>query len=217
MIDFEFENRCGDEFRDSGDYAEAVKCYRRAAAADCPHAAFKLGQMYYQGLGVTRDYRLAAVLFLRAAEENIAEARDSLAALFRYGRYVPVDHSLSQAWLDVGESVSSLMSVLNRTLRFIEPEMIDEALQETEPFPGETPPPPEPEPYITPELREQGYAAGVHGRSTRIRRSILGLFGPVEAIAMLESMIAINENSAVLTDLTADLHFLRKQQEGKIS
>ncbi len=215
MIDLEFENRCGDEFRDSGDYAEAVRCYRRAASADCPHAIFKLGQMYYQGLGVARDYRLAAVLFLRAAEENIAEARGSLAALFRYGRYVPLDHSLSQAWLDAGKSFSNLMSVLNRTLQFIEPEMINEALREGEPPSPKAPSPPEPEPYIAPELQEQGYAAGTHGRSSRIRRNILDLFSPSEAINMLENMIGMNENSAILADLTADLHFLRKQQEKK--
>lgn len=215
MIDIEFENRRGDELRNSGDYAGAVRCYRRAAANECPQAIFKLGRMYYQGLGVARSYRLAAALFLRAAEENVVEAQRSLAALFRYGRYVPVDYDLSQKWDSVCGSAENLLQVLHRTLEFIDPEMISEVFRHADTPGNETEeaiPPTPAKPYIVHELDEQGYAVGEDGRSARIRRNILRHFPPVRAAAMLEEMIARNGDPAALADLTADLNFIRKQQ-----
>ena len=39
-----------------GDYAEAVKWYRLAAAQGNADVQFNLGTMYYDGKGVTQDY-----------------------------------------------------------------------------------------------------------------------------------------------------------------
>ncbi len=127
---------------------------------------------------------------------------------------MPIDYDLAQRWSAVNGSAAELLQALNRTLEFIEPDIIFEAFR-----PGEPPAAPvtavsdEPKPYIVPELDAAGYAVGEHGRSDRIRRGILRRFSPEQACAMLEKMIGLNADPAVLADLSADLHFIHKQQQ----
>ncbi len=213
MIDVEFENRCGDELREKGDYAAAAERFRRAARQECPQGTYKLGLMYYQGLGVERDYRLAAALFLCAAEADVSEAQQSLSTLFKYGRYVPQNYDLSQEWLSAGESQMHLMRVLNHTIEFIDPEIIneifaDEVIEDIVEAAEEVI-----AVNILPELETLGYAVGDSGRSAKIRRGILAGLAPDRAMAMLNQMIDMNKDAAALADLTADLQFIKQQKD----
>ena len=55
------------------DAAEAARWYRRAADGDDLRAQYQLGQMYFDGTGVTRDYASAYLWFSVAAGQTPLE------------------------------------------------------------------------------------------------------------------------------------------------
>ena len=57
---------------EAGDYAEAVKCYRKAAEQGDAAAQYNLGVIYYNGEGVTQDYAEAVKWYRKAAEQGYA-------------------------------------------------------------------------------------------------------------------------------------------------
>ena len=79
----------------SADAAEAARWFRRAADGDDLRAQYQLGQMYFDGTGVARDYASAYLWFSIAAGQtplednrkgilelrNIAAARMTVAAV----------------------------------------------------------------------------------------------------------------------------------------
>ena len=60
------------------DYVEAAKWYKMAAARDSPHARFRLGFMYEQGLGVPKNKSKAFRLYRKADTQGSIPARDRL-------------------------------------------------------------------------------------------------------------------------------------------
>lgn len=195
--------------RQAGDYPAAVSQYRLAAAMDHPPALNSLGEMYRQGLGVDRDYRLAAAFFLRAAEENIAAAQQSLAGMFKYGRYVPENYYLAQAWLDAGQSRLHLMKALRQTMEFIDEAILEEYFSPPEEIPAAQEPAP-----VVPALRlPEGYIPGHGGRSAKIRREILTMLNPNQALSMLKEALNETGDEAVIADLAADIEWLKNQKD----
>ena len=73
-----------------------------------PEAQFKLGIMYYDGEGVTRDYQQAFTWFKRAADQGHADAQALLGMLYYKGEGVPQDYNQAALWLqkaiDQGET-----------------------------------------------------------------------------------------------------------------
>ena len=66
----------------AADAAEAGRWYRRAADGDDVRAQYQLGQMYFDGTGVTRDYASAYVWFsLAAAQTPLEDNRKGLVEL----------------------------------------------------------------------------------------------------------------------------------------
>ena len=53
---------------DRNDFATAARWYQKAADQGDQEAAYNLGYLYHEGLGVPRDYAKANALFLRAAQ-----------------------------------------------------------------------------------------------------------------------------------------------------
>ena len=53
-----------------GDYAEAVKWYRKAAEQGHARAQYSLGFMYYNGRGVPQDYAEAMKWYRKAADQG---------------------------------------------------------------------------------------------------------------------------------------------------
>jgi len=89
--------------------AQAVTWYRRAAQRGVPAGEWALGDMYWNGRGVPRDYAQAAALFESAAALNFARAQEALGEAYDYGRGKPMDHlragALYRQAADAGDPV----------------------------------------------------------------------------------------------------------------
>jgi localization factor PodJL len=69
---------------------------RSMAEAGDGMAAYELGVHYAQGTAVERDFTMAALYFLKAAEQNIAPAQYRLASLYELGLGVSKDTNVAQ-------------------------------------------------------------------------------------------------------------------------
>lgn len=89
-------------------YARAIDCFRRSAAAGMPEAMYNLGVMYGDGHGVRRDYPQAMQWFRKAADLNYPLAMLQLGRMYLAGEGTPVDRAAAIAWLrkaaDAGQS-----------------------------------------------------------------------------------------------------------------
>lgn len=72
-----------------GDYAAAFSEFTIAAGTNDPFAQNVLGTMYAQGLGVERNYKLAADCFFKAQALGLPEAMANLAKMYASGKGVP--------------------------------------------------------------------------------------------------------------------------------
>jgi TPR repeat protein len=84
-----------------GDYASAIRLWRRFANAGDGMSQYNLGQMYEVGQGVTRDLAEAAEWYRRAAESGVPPARLSLGVAYALGRGVPQDLLQAHKWLSL--------------------------------------------------------------------------------------------------------------------
>ncbi|MBQ4479124.1 MAG: sel1 repeat family protein [Victivallales bacterium] len=66
---------------EAGNYAEAVKWFRKAAGQGLAEAQYNLGVCYATGLGVEQDYAEAVKWFRKAAEQGNAGAQVALRIL----------------------------------------------------------------------------------------------------------------------------------------
>lgn len=67
------------------DDSEAVRWYTMAAEQGDADAQFNLGNAYYHGRGVRRDYRQAAYWWQRAADQGDSGAMHNLQTLYSSG------------------------------------------------------------------------------------------------------------------------------------
>src|SRR5690606_20829790 len=161
-------------------------------------------EMYRQGLGVERNYRIAAACFLVSAEQGYIPAQRNLAAIFKYGRSVPVDIELAAQWKKLSEMkeapIQLLLKAVNRSLPHIDPA----AAKESYPSPPSTETPPElptktklnlniPESVLPEKLQKAGYAVGANGRSAKLRRRNLSTLPYLDALHMLKEALAKQE------------------------
>ena len=70
----------------------------KAKAGDA-EAQDQLGEMYYFGEGVPRDYAQAANWYRKAAEQGDADSQYRLGGLFHFGWGVPQDNAQAFAWM----------------------------------------------------------------------------------------------------------------------
>ena len=96
------------------DYAEAVKWYRKAADQGSAIAQNNLGEMYYNGAGVSQDYAEALRLFLKAADRGIPSALSSLGNMYYKGEGVPKDDIEAYAWYNLAAAKDPLFARKNR-------------------------------------------------------------------------------------------------------
>ncbi len=79
-------------------YAEAVKCYRKAAAQGHADAQFYLGVCYDFGRGVAQNYAEAVKWYRKAAEQGNTAAQYNLGVCFDYGRGVAQNYAEAVKW-----------------------------------------------------------------------------------------------------------------------
>ena len=91
-----------------GDYATALLLWRPLAEQGIASAQHNLGNVYYNGQGVTQDYAEAAKWWRLAAEQGLGEAQGALGGIYYMGRGVPKNYVLAHMWLNL--AVSSLPS-----------------------------------------------------------------------------------------------------------
>ena len=86
-----------DAFR-AKDYLEAMRLWRLAANQGVGAAAFRVGLLYADGLGVPRDYTQAMPWYRMAAAKGNTKAENNLGNLYNYARGVPQDYAEAMRW-----------------------------------------------------------------------------------------------------------------------
>jgi TPR repeat protein len=89
------------------DYQRAYREWKAAADAGQAEAQFDLGVLYAQGLGVVRDFTVAASWYRKSAEQGNAEAQFALGQMCSRGWGVPRDQADAIRWLQMANSVES--------------------------------------------------------------------------------------------------------------
>jgi hypothetical protein len=69
------------------------------AEAGSAEAQYQLGNMYYLGDGVRRDYSQAEFWFRKAAEQGDPDSQFMLGGLYHFGQGVPQDSAQAFAWI----------------------------------------------------------------------------------------------------------------------
>ena len=81
-------------------YKPGFECFERANAQDPDHPGIQsaLGEAYYFGLGVPRNFRLALECYGKAAARGNASAQCSLGRMYLHGHGVPKDSNKATEW-----------------------------------------------------------------------------------------------------------------------
>ena len=87
-----------------GDYAVALELLRTLAEQGDADAQFNLGNMYYEGMGVSQDYTEALRWYRRAAEQDNADAQVNLGVMYYEGEGVPQDYVQAHKWFNLAAS-----------------------------------------------------------------------------------------------------------------
>ncbi|KXS32429.1 MAG: Sel1 protein [Candidatus Gallionella acididurans] len=82
----------------AGNYATAIKLLIPQAKHGDARAQSALGQMFYDGKGVPRDYKKAAKWFLLAAARGDVLAQYALGTMYQDGEGVPRDYKEAVKW-----------------------------------------------------------------------------------------------------------------------
>lgn len=75
----------------AGDYAEALRQWEPLAATGDPDSCYRIGRMYYQGLGKEQNYTAAARLYQTAADSGHPRAMNDLGVIYENGLGVEAD------------------------------------------------------------------------------------------------------------------------------
>ena len=94
-----FEFQLGRAYHVEGQYAEALRWYRKAAAMEIAVAEHNIGAMYREGLGVEQDFTAAAKWFRKAAEQGVALTQVVLGGMYMEGQGVSQNDTEAVKWL----------------------------------------------------------------------------------------------------------------------
>jgi len=78
--------------------ARSVAACRSRAEQGDPKAEADLGDMYYHGRGIQRDYGEALRWYRKAADQGNANGEDGVGTMYDYGRGVPQDYTDALGW-----------------------------------------------------------------------------------------------------------------------
>lgn len=88
----------GEKLEESAQYAKAVGFYLIAAKKGNAPAQYKLGEMYYNGRGVDKNYRLAMKWYKHAANYGNSNAQYNLGHMYYEGIGTTRDLTLAHKW-----------------------------------------------------------------------------------------------------------------------
>lgn len=89
----------GIEYFNSQNYEKAIECYSKAAEQGLPEAQNELGNMYYFGLGVERDFSKALNYYRNAAKAGYVNAQYSLGNCYLLGDGIDRDNKEAIKWI----------------------------------------------------------------------------------------------------------------------
>ena len=78
------------------DYRNALRCFKQAAEAGVPAAAYELGRMYDEGVGTDKDPQQALEWYVKALKGGDPDAAYALGVRYMLGSGVEQDRDL--AW-----------------------------------------------------------------------------------------------------------------------
>jgi uncharacterized protein len=81
-----------------GDYATALRLYRKAADQGQAAAQYSLGVLYANGQGVPQNYTEAVNWYRKAADQGQAAAQYNLGVLYANGQGVPQNYTEAMNW-----------------------------------------------------------------------------------------------------------------------
>ena len=88
--------KTANEAYERGDYSSALSGWQGLASRGHPLAAYRLGHLYRNGKGVTRNHKRALHWFWRAARQRVAAAFYQIGLMHLAGEYVMKD--IAAAW-----------------------------------------------------------------------------------------------------------------------
>ncbi len=96
---------CGDTYWEATmgsqpDYEQALSCYQKAFFRRCPYAAYRLGWLYNEGLGVERDPQKAWEYYQQAVAMQYADAMADVGVFYRDGILVEQDYAKALEYLN---------------------------------------------------------------------------------------------------------------------
>lgn len=106
----------GKQYLRAGAWPQALIEFNTAAGQGSPAAAYYLGLMHKNGLGVARDSVVAARHFETAAQGGIAAAMFVLANMLLAGDGVAVDEDAARRWNDRAADMDYPEAVMQRAL-----------------------------------------------------------------------------------------------------
>jgi len=89
------ETARANEYKEKGDFGNALKWYRRSAAHGDAMGYYYAGDLYFHGKGTTQDYREAIRWFEQGFEKKNQYCASSLTVIYNEGKGVPKDPGLA--------------------------------------------------------------------------------------------------------------------------
>ena len=105
------------------DKTEAFNWTRKAAEGGMAGAMNRLGMMYYEGNGVTRDPSLTAVWLRRAAKRGEVNSAFNLGALYMKGEGVPANPTEAYEWMMIAAKLGDKQGA--QTAASLKPQLTD--------------------------------------------------------------------------------------------
>lgn len=103
------------------DESKSIQFWEKGAALGEPQCKAELGDAYFCGRGVEKNYVVAAEWLKEAAESRITRAQGELGALYAFGDGVPKDGASAYKWSSLAaahgdEAAKRILSSLEHTL-----------------------------------------------------------------------------------------------------
>lgn len=90
------------KYRGRTDYVRAARFFNAAYAKGCTSAAYFLGNMYFNGFGVKKNYKTSFAYYYDGAQSGGAEAMGSLGWMYQFGLGVELSGQQALKWFDNG-------------------------------------------------------------------------------------------------------------------
>ncbi len=93
-----------------GNYSQAAELLSKQVQAGDIRSLTMLGNLYYLGLGVARDYPRSAKLYSRAAFAGDLAARVNMGHVYNNGNGTETDSDLAYAWYNLARTGGSVVA-----------------------------------------------------------------------------------------------------------